>query len=213
MKSLKIKWLGASLLASILLLSAFAITGEEDKAFNTFTIDESENQTVNLFVTHGHCSTPFGGLVSNFELKTHPREDMGNPLENMQLSFAIDPNTFKVCTSDELTAGVKTPGVFINDKNDRLSFRSTQVYTMGVDWYQVNGVLSIKGEEREVQLFVTGIRESNQLAPSSLVLHGRLNLYDWGIDYDRMVYGNNMNVTQWMYLNMKVDLEKKAVRS
>lgn len=213
MKSLKIKCLRASLLGGILLLSAFALSSEEEKAFNTFAIDESENQTVNLFVTHGHCSTPFGGMVSKFELKTYLREDMGNPLENMQLSFTIDPNTFVVCASDELTAGVKTPGVFINDKNDMLTFRSTQVYTMGVDWYQVNGVLSIKGEEREVQLFVTGIRESNQVAPTSLVLQGRLNLYDWGIDYDRIVNGDNVaHVTQWMYLNMKVDLEK-TVRS
>ena len=206
MKNFKISHIGLLLAGCVASVSAFTINVTKEEAKRIYRIDESRNQTVNLFVTHGHCSTPFGGIVSSFELTTSESGDLGNPLENMQLSFAIDPKTFKACAGDELTASVKTPGVFINDKNEKLTFRSTQVYTMGVDWYQVNGVLSIKGEEREVQLFVTGIRESNQAAPTALVLQGRLNLFDWGIDYDRMVNGNNMNRTQWMFLNMKIDL-------
>ena len=170
-------------------------------------IEKNQNQTINLFVTHGHCSTPFGGVVENLNVGVSHRLDFGNPLEDMEISFEINPNTFKVCAGDDLTERVKTPGLFINENEDNMIFKSTQVFTMGVDWYQVNGKLSIKGVEKEVKLFVTGIREPKDTMASSLVLEGQMNLLDWGIDYDKIVYGESNNVpTKWMYMNMKIDM-------
>ncbi|TYA56022.1 YceI family protein [Formosa maritima] len=164
-------------------------------------------QTINLFVTHGHCSTPFRGIVENLKVDVSKRLDFGNPLENMEISFEVDPNTFNVCAGDELTERVKTPGLFINENKDNMTFKSTQVYTMGLDWYQVNGKLSIKGVEKDVKLFVTGIRYPKDMMASSLVVEGQMNLLDWGIDYDKIVYGESDSVpTKWMHINMKIDM-------
>ena len=78
---------------------------------------------------------------------------------------------------------------------------------MGVDWYQVNGKLSIKGVENDVKLFVTGIRDPKETMPSSLVLEGQLDLLDWDIDYDKIVNGkSDPHPTKWMYLNMKIEM-------
>ena len=170
-------------------------------------LEKKQNQTVNLFVTHGHCSTPFGGIVDNLKVNVPPRDDFGNPLEKMEVGFEIDPNSFNVCSGEDLTARIKTPGLFIGENNEKITFRSTQIYVMGVDWYQVNGKMSIKGIEKDVKLFVTGIRNPNDAMASALVLQGQFNLFDWGIDYDKIVNGKSDTVpTKWMYINMKVEM-------
>ncbi len=75
---------------------------------------------------------------------------------------------------------------------------------MGLDWYQINGKMGIKGEERDVKFFATGIRNPKDSKPSSIVLSGKINLEDWGIDYDKIVNGKSDQVpTKWMYFNMR----------
>jgi len=170
-------------------------------------LENKPNQTINMFVTHGHCSTPFAGIVDNLKVIVPPREDLGNPLEDMKISFEVDPNSFNVCAGDDLTARIKTPGLFIGENNEKIIFRFTDVYTMGIDWYQVNGKISIKGVEKEVKLFVTGIRDPKEAMASSLVLEGQLNLFDWGIDYDKIVNGKSDTVpTKWLHFNMKIKM-------
>jgi len=170
-------------------------------------LDNKQTQTVNMFVTHGHCSTPFAGHVNNLVVDIPTREDQGNPLENMKISFEINPNTFNVCRGEELTEMIKTPGLFISESNEKITFRSTNVFTMGLDWYQVNGKMSIKGVEKEVKFFVTGIRDPKDSMPTSLVISGQLDLFDWGIDYEKIVNGKSSNTpTKWMFLNMKIEM-------
>ena len=53
---------------------------------------QNGDQAINLFVTHGHCSTPFGGMVNRLQVTTRVRDDLGNPLEAMEILFEIDPN-------------------------------------------------------------------------------------------------------------------------
>jgi polyisoprenoid-binding protein YceI len=71
----------------------------------------------------------------------------------------------------------------------------------------INGKMSIKGIEKNVKFFATGIKNPKETKTSTLVLEGQLNLLDWGIDYDKIVMGESAIVpTQWMHLNMKIDL-------
>ncbi|WP_299005656.1 YceI family protein [uncultured Tenacibaculum sp.] len=210
MKTIKNRILLVGALLTIVLVSGFAKSTSIVKTKEKKEVTETEkNQTINMFVTHGHCSTPFGGIVDDLKVDVPVRMDAGNPLENMRISFEVDPNSFKACGGDEadLTARIKTKGVFINNKNDNITFRTTNVFVMGVDWYQINGMLSIKGVEKEVKFFATGIREFNNAMASSLVLQGQVNLLDWGIDYDKLVNGQSLDVpTKWLYLNMKIEL-------
>ena len=163
--------------------------------------------TINMFVTHGHCSTPFMGRVNDLRLEVGNRTDGGNPLENMKISFEVNPNTFNVCSSKALTKMIRTPGLFVGKNEQKITFRTTNVYTMGLDWYQLNGKLAIKGVERAVKFFVTGIRTVNASSPSSIVLEGHLNLLDWGIDYDLLFNGRSDSIpTKLLYLNMKFDV-------
>ncbi|EDP97689.1 YceI family protein [Kordia algicida OT-1] len=173
---------------------------------NISSVENEQHQTINLFVTHGHCSTPFAGIVNDLQLDIPPRNDAGNPLENMKLSFEVDPNTFNVCRAEELTEQIRKPGLFVGANNEKITFKSTNVYTMGIDWYQVNGTMSIKGIEKEVKFFITGIRNSKETKTNSLVLSGQVNLFDWGIDYDKIVNGKSDSVpTKLLYINMKID--------
>ncbi len=208
MKKIKYIVLPLFILAIIIVASGYTNnTPDSQKSETVHEIENKHNQTINMFVTHGHCSTPFSGAVQNLKVNVPVREDLGNPLENMEISFEIDPTTFRVCSGDEATARIKTPGLFIGEHNEKITFKSTVVYTMGLDWYQVNGKLSIKGIEKEVKLFITGIRDSKEAMASSLVLEGQMNLLDWGIDYDKIVNGRSDAVpTKWMYLNMKIEM-------
>ena len=164
-------------------------------------------QIINLFVTHGHCSTPFSGKLSKLKFNAPSRVDQGNPLENLTLSFEIDPNSFNVCANDDLTMAIKTPGLFISDENENITFESSNIYTMGIDWYQINGKMTIKGVENDVKFFASGIRDSNKSNSDILSIEGQVNLLDWGIDYDKIVNGESDPVpTKWMHLNLKIEL-------
>jgi len=211
MKEIKITILSVAILTTIIIVSGFTsrfTNGETSckKPETAVTKDNLQNQTINMFVTHGHCSLPFAGSVENLKVDLIKRDDLGNPLEDMKISFEIDPNSFNACRGEDLTSRVKTPGLFIGDNNEKINFRTTNVYTMGIDWYQVNGIMSIKGVEHEVKFFATGIRNPDEIKPSSIVLEGQLDLLDWGIDYDKIVNGKSDPVpTKWMYLNMRFD--------
>lgn len=208
MKKLKHIILPLALLVIVIVVSSYTKNSNTIKNNETVPVNENKlNQTINLFVTHGHCSTPFAGIVNNLEVNIPTRTDFGNPLENMAISFEINPNSFNVCKAEDLTARIKTPGLFISETNEKMIFTSTNIYTMGIDWYQLNGKLSIKGVEKDVKLFVTGIRDKNDSMASSLVIEGQMNLLDWGIDYDLIVTGkSDMVPTKWMHMNMKIDL-------
>lgn len=210
MKTIKNRILLVVALLAIVLVSGFTKGTSTDTPKEIKGVTEVvENKTINMFVTHGHCSTPFGGIVDDLKVDIPVRMDAGNPLENMRISFEVDPNSFRVCRGDvaDLTKRVKTKGVFISDNNEKIRFRTTNVHVMGVDWYQINGVMSIKGVEREVKFFATGIRNSHESMSSELVLQGQVNLLDWGIDYDKLVNGQSSDVpTKWLYLNMKIEL-------
>ena len=208
MKKIKNIVLSLVVLVMMIVVSGYAKSTtvfQKNKA--VLVLENKQNQTVNLFVTHGHCSTPFGGIVDDLIVSVPTRDDLGNPLEYMNISFEIDPNSFNVCAGDDLTARIKSPGLFIGENDEKITFRSTEVYTMGIDWYQVNGKMSIKGVEKDVKLFVTGIRDPKEVMASLLVLEGQMNLFDWGIDYDKIVNGKSDTVpTKWMYINMKIEM-------
>lgn len=205
-----IKYIGVSLVVLLIIVvaSGYTISNSACQENEELTLQEKhENQTINMFVTHGHCSTPFAGAVDNLKVIVPKRDDLGNPLENMKISFDVDPNTFNVCSGEELTARIKTPGLFIGENNEMMTFRTTDVYTMGLDWYQVNGKVSIKGIEKDVKLFATGIRNPKESMSSVLILEGQIDLFDWGIDYDKIVNGKSDSVpTKLLYFNMKIDL-------
>ena len=89
-----------------------------------------------------------------------------------------------------------------------MSFRTIEVYTVGIDWYQINGKLLIKGVDRDVKFFATGIRGGNEIAPTLLVVEGQLDLLDWGIDYDKIVNGElNTTPTKKMHFNMRIEMD------
>lgn len=208
MKKLNISlWLALAII-SIGMATAFSGKTTSKQETDVFALSEAhESQTINLFVTHGHCSTPFAGQIENLKLIAPVRSDQANPIENLELSFEINPNTFNVCASEDLSAKLRMPGLFVEDGNEKITFQSTEVYTMGLDWYQLNGKMSIKGVEKDVKFFVSGIRDPKDSRPSILVLEGQLNLMDWGIDYDKIVKGESDPVpTKWMHLNMKINM-------
>lgn len=207
MNTLKKSLLLMAVVLFVAVISAYAKKQPKTKKENNKEI--VVNNTINMFVTHGHCSTPFSGEVSNLKVDTPVGIDTGNPLENMNISFEIDPNSFKACRGDmdELTKRIKTPDVFISKSQENIIFKTTNVFVMGLDWYQINGILSIKGIEREVKFFATGMRNSYENKASVLVLQGQVDLFDWGIDYDKLVNGKSLETpTKWLYLNMKINL-------
>ncbi len=209
MKNLKLIFLAVTVTGAIIITSSF--TGDEptcQSSKTTIAADGLNQQMVNLFVSHGHCSLPFAGEVNRLELTTVSSETQKNPLEDMTLAFEIDPSTFYVCRGEDLTERVQTPGLFADADHDKIYFKSTSVYTMGLDWYQINGNLTIKGIDTEVKLFATGIRDIDALWPSVLVVEAQFNLFDWGIDYDKIVNGesNPLHASKWMHLNMTIPI-------
>lgn len=208
MKNIKRVLLPVTLLLTIAVISAFTtMTSSWKEVSERGVIETKPNQTVNLFVSHGHCCLPFSGTANDIKISTSQQEDQVNFMEDMQISFAIDPHSFKTNIGEEFTEQVKTPGLFMNERYENITFQSTNIYKVGKDWYQINGKLTIKGEEQEVKFFATGIRKANETIPSALILEGQLNLFDWGIDYEKIVNNNSREIiTKWMHINMTIEL-------
>ena len=197
----------------VVLVMVFVISSY-DKSTSIFhkndavqVIENKQNQIANLFVSCGrHCSIKFKGIVEDLKVSVAIGDEFGYFLQNTKISFEIDPNSFNVRSGDDFFARIKTPGLFIGENEEKIVFRSTEIYDMGIDWYQVNGTLSIKGIEKEVILFVTGIRDSKDAKVHSLVLQGQMNLFDWGIDYNKIVGNSNTVPTKWLHINMKIEM-------
>lgn len=208
--------LSLGLLVFLVVASAYSSNGPvedkmpvENKAVEETKVKSHQNQMANMFVSHGHCSLPFTGVVNDLKVDYQIREDQGNPLEDMSISFDIDVNTFFACHGEEFTESVRSPGLFRDGENDKMSFRSTNTYTMGLDWYQINGILSIKGVERPVKFFASGIRNENDAMASAIVLEGQMNLLDWDIDYEKIVDGESAShTTKWFHMNMKFNVQQ-----
>lgn len=202
MKTLKITAIIFSILICMGVISSFTNCKSEN---TNLPAKQIESQTMNMFVSHGHCTTLFTGKLNNFNLDLAERNDLGNPLENMRLSFEIDPQTFNVCAEDNLTKKLKTPGLFISERDEPITFTTTNTYTVGIDWYEINGILAIKGVEKPVKFYASGIRSSNATWPTHLVIEGQIDLFDWGIDYDKIVNGHSDPVpNKWMHFNTKI---------
>jgi len=196
-------------LTALLTISiAFGLIGLSTTCKQFETVTERNSQHINLAVSHGYCSSKFSGQVKNLNLELYPRTDLGNPLEDMKLSFDIDLNTLNACNDSSLSEQLKSPGLFIKEEDDRITFKTTTTYTMGIDWYQINGVLTIKGIKHNMTWFATGIRNKNETSPTELVIQGKVNLLDWGINFDRFLFGTIDSPTNWLHLNMVIDLIK-----
>ena len=212
MKHLKLIIGSLSIGAVILAISAFSSNTESsEKNVRCSAKSEQANQLINLFVTHGHCSLPFRGNVQNLHISTSVETDEDTPFQNMEIAFEIDPSSFDAWRTHEYTERLRNPGLFTTGKKgETIAFHSTNVINMGKDWYQVNGKLSIKGVESDVKFFATRIHPSDEATYGSLIIEGQMDLYDWGIDYDKIVNGRTSeHPTKWMHLNMKVDLSQE----
>jgi polyisoprenoid-binding protein YceI len=208
MKSLKTILLPVTIAIALSMVCVFTLLSTSCKPTEPVTENKPSSQLINLAVSHGHCSSKFSGQVENFNLELFPRTDLGNPLEDMKISFDIDPNTLNACNDSSLSEKLKSPGFFMNKEEDKITFKTTQVYTLGIDWYQINGQLSIKGIEHNVILYATGIRGENEISPTELVLQGQVYLLDWGIDFDLFLFGTAQSPTSYLHLNMVIDLDK-----
>lgn len=209
MRKFKIIILSIAVTAMFVTLSAFTkATGISisERIESKSSEDNVQKPTANMLVTHGHCSTPFTGALEELKVDLVASKETGNPIENMEISFIIDPSSFNVCADQNLTERIKTPGIFVGKNNEMITFKSLHTRTIGLDWYQTTGMLSIKGVEHEVTFFVSGIRDPEKTMTSTLIIDGQLDLFDWGIDYDKIVSGkSDMRPTRWLHINLKYD--------
>lgn len=67
---------------------------------------------MSFFVAHGHCSIRFTVVVNDLKVNYPVRLDLGNLLENIEISFEVDSNTFNVSKAKELTLKIRTSGLF-----------------------------------------------------------------------------------------------------
>ncbi len=205
MKKMKITFISSTIIALTLLLSAFTYSPTIETTPNWIASGDS----VNLLVSHGHCSTPFSGKLNRLDVSLPVVNNHSNPLENLKLAFSIDPTSFTSCSSDEITKRITTPGLFMSGFNDDITFTSTRMFTRGIDWYEIIGDLTIKGVTQEVSFFATGIRNPQDQMASILTLEAQMDLHDFGIDYDRQTTGSSNEVpTRWMYMNFKIEFSE-----
>jgi len=197
-------------LLTISVIFGFTLLSTSCKNTETITKSERSSQLINLAVSHGHCSSKFSGQVYNLNLELFPRTDLGNPLEDMKISFDIAPNTLTACNDSSLNKKLRSPGLFLKEEGDRITFETTNTYTLGIDWYEINGILTIKGIKHNVIWFATGIRKKNETSPTELVLQGQLNLIDWGIDFDKFIFETIDSPSYWLHLNMVIDLSNHS---
>lgn len=190
---------------SFLLIAISTLTVTTAIQTSSFVKSEKDDrQVINLLISNNEKHYPFSGKIESLSVDLgEKRKDGGNPMENFKMSFELDPNNFIACADDELTLKARKLGEIEGESNNTFKFTSTKISTIGIDWYQLEGLFSIQGVEKKVVFSITGLRNPSESESKKLVVEGKVNLSDWGVDFE----DNDME--EYFSLNMIIEMEER----
>ena len=106
---------------------------------------------------------------------------------------------------------LRSPDFFDADKYPTMTFKSTEIKSIGEDRYELTGDLTIKGNTKPVTFTVTNLGEFNDPMMGHRIAYsgeGKINRRDYGMTFDMMLDGRLVVSNE-----LKISLEGELVEA
>ena len=146
-----------------------------------WTIDPSHSR-IEFSVKHMAIATVRGHFRNfTFDAETNARGEL------LSLTASIDANSIDT-NVEQRDAHLRSPDFLDAANHPTLEFRSTRITRSGVNEYDVDGALTIRGLSRPVQLRVArsdAVRDPWGNQRTGAEVTGKLNRKDWGLNWNQ----------------------------
>lgn len=139
-------------------------------------------------------------------------ESDGSDFSNAKVSVKIDASSIDTNNNDRDTH-LKSADFFDVENHKEITFESTELNKLDEDNYQLKGILSMKGTNKEVVLdvdFGGFIKDLYGNEKAGFSITGKFNRKDWGLNWNAALETGGLMVSEEVKLNAEVQLVKQS---
>lgn len=138
-------------------------------------------------------------------------ESNGSDFSNANVSVNIDASSIDTNNRDRDTH-LRSQDFFDVENHNEITFKSTELNKLDEDNYQLKGILSIKGTNKEVVLdvdFGGFMKDPYGNHKAGFSLSGKINRKDWGLNWNAALETGGLMVSEEVRLYAEVQLVKQ----
>jgi len=138
-------------------------------------------------------------------------ESNGSDFSNSKVSVKVDAASIDTNNPDR-DAHLRSADFFDVENHKELTFESTELNKLDEDNYQLKGILSMKGINKEVVLdvdFGGFIKDLYGNEKAGFSISGKFNRKDWGLNWNAALETGGLMVSEEVRLNAEVQLVKQ----
>lgn len=149
------------------------------------------------------------GEFRNFDVSV---ENDGSDFSNAKVSVTIDADSISTNNADR-DAHLKSADFFDAESHKKITFESTELNKLDEENYQLKGILSIKGTNKELVLdvdFGGFIKDPYGNEKAGFSVSGKFNRKDWGLNWNAALETGGVMVSEEVRLSAEIQIIKQA---
>lgn len=149
------------------------------------------------------------GEFRNFDVSV---ESDGSDFSNAMVSVTIDADSISTNNADR-DAHLKSADFFDTESHEKITFESTELNKLDEENYQLKGILSIKGTNKELVLdvdFGGFIKDPYGNEKAGFSVSGKFNRKDWGLNWNAALETGGVMVSDEVRLSAEIQIIKQA---
>lgn len=149
------------------------------------------------------------GEFRNFDVSV---ESDGSDFSNAKVSVTIDAGSISTNNADR-DAHLKSADFFDAESHEKITFESTELNKLDEENYQLKGILSIKGTNKELVLdvdFGGFIKDPYGNEKAGFSVSGKFNRKDWGLNWNAALETGGVMVSDEVRLSAEIQIIKQA---
>jgi polyisoprenoid-binding protein YceI len=174
---------------------------------STIWVLDPTHTKINFKVKH-LMITNITGTFREFEAEVATNED---DFSTAQINFSLNTASIDTEVADR-DGHLKSPDFFDVENFPKITFKSTGVKDLGDDTYDVEGLLTIKGIEKQVKLnaeFAGVVKDPWGNEKAGFTLSGKINRKDWGLVWNVALETGGLLVGEDVKIICDVELSRK----
>ena len=149
------------------------------------------------------------GEFRNFDISV---ESDGSDFSNAKVSVTIEADSISTNNADR-DAHLKSADFFDAESHEKITFESTELNKLDEENYQLKGILSIKGTNKELVLdvdFGGFIKDPYGNEKAGFSVSGKFNRKDWGLNWNAALETGGVMVSDEVRLSAEIQIIKQA---
>lgn len=173
----------------------------------TWVLDPAHSELI--FKVRHLMITNIKGEFQNFNVAV---ESNGSDFSNAKISVTIDTDSISTNNADR-DAHLKSADFFDTETYNKITFESTELNKLDEENYQLKGILSIKGINKELVLdvdFGGFIKDPYGNEKAGFSVSGKFNRKDWGLNWNATLEAGGVMVSDEVKLSAEVQIIKQV---